>query len=276
MGSVKSVLPGIIASILSVTAIASVGISADSVPTVSEQCESTTVFAAAKVDELRTEAGKLLNPPEKVPDGWSKSTVDPMKVVLAFKPLHVKKGYTLRAYQFREDLGTNAFVWAMPEKAIFPEPAKCRQAVKRLGFLYGPKPPQALENVMEAIEGDGSAWSFLCASILQRELDEFGASWHGLSWSTHEVLDRNPWKSGKAKRWAMLGKDTKWIALEPEPKEWQPQVQIGKDKVTVTFYTYSGHHRQTIYRHVDTYKPGTYYLQSERKEIAKGPWGYEW
>lgn len=45
---------------------------------------------------------------------------------------------------------------------------------------------------MEAIEGDGSHWSYLSASIFMREINEFGASWHGCSWSTHEIIDKNP------------------------------------------------------------------------------------
>ena len=33
---------------------------------------------------------------------------------------------------------------------------------------------------MQAIEGDGSPWSYLSASILSREAEEFGAMWHGV------------------------------------------------------------------------------------------------
>ena len=283
MGRTRSMVHTFITSILGIPALCSVGLSADSVPVDSKQKESTTVFPATKVNQLRTEAMRLSKPPEKVPDGWSKSTVDPMKVLHVFKPLHIKKGYTLQAYQFSEHLGKNAFVWAMPEKAMFPEPVTCRQEGKRFGFLYGPMPPEALDNLMEAIDGDGSPWSYMCGSILQRELDEFGASWHGCNWSTHMIVDRNLWKASKdnldksSKGLERLVKEgSRWKALEPEPKEWQPQVQIGKDKVTVTLHTYSGHGQQTIYRHVDTYKPGSYSFQSERKEISKGPLGYEW
>ena len=37
---------------------------------------------------------------------------------------------------------------------------------------------------MDAIESDGSLEAYLQASILFREFNEFGAIWHGCSWST--------------------------------------------------------------------------------------------
>ena len=38
---------------------------------------------------------------------------------------------------------------------------------------------------MQAIDGDGSLRSYFEASILARELAEFGAIWHGISWGEH-------------------------------------------------------------------------------------------
>jgi len=45
---------------------------------------------------------------------------------------------------------------------------------------------------MAAIEGDGSPESYIQASLLARELREFGVRWHGCDWSTQEILDKNP------------------------------------------------------------------------------------
>jgi hypothetical protein len=36
-----------------------------------------------------------------------------------------------------------------------------------------------LDDFMDAIEGDGSAWSYLSASLFAREAAELGALWHG-------------------------------------------------------------------------------------------------
>ena len=44
--------------------------------------------------------------------------------------------------------------------------------------------------LMQAIEGDGSPWSYLSASILSREAAEFGAMWHGCDWSDQTILSK--------------------------------------------------------------------------------------
>ncbi|MGO8752105.1 MAG: hypothetical protein ACLQNE_39715 [Thermoguttaceae bacterium] len=150
----------------------------------------TKTFPAKKIAELRQRVGKAAQLPEECPEGWSKSTVDPMAVLAVCKPLFAKKGFVLRAYQFREGGNGNGFVWAMPVDAEFPEPQVCPklQGV----FLEPPKPPAALDDFMAAIDGNGSAWSYICASILARELAEFGAMWHGCDWDTHTILGANP------------------------------------------------------------------------------------
>ena len=43
---------------------------------------------------------------------------------------------------------------------------------------------------MQAIEGDGSPWSYLSASILRREAAEFGPIWHGCVWSDQTILSK--------------------------------------------------------------------------------------
>lgn len=145
-----------------------------------------TTFTLAKVQQLRTRAAKLAQPRRNVPEDWSISAVDPMTVLAVFKPLRIKEGYILRAYQFCSGGNGNGFVWAMPTDADFPDPEQCPRLEDV--FLEPPKPPAALDDAMEAIDGDGSPWSYLCASLLCRQLREFGAMWHGCDWSTHSIL----------------------------------------------------------------------------------------
>lgn len=47
-------------------------------------------------------------------------------------------------------------------------------------------------SLMQAIDGDGSSWSYLSASILSREAEEFGAMWHGCVWSDQKILSKLP------------------------------------------------------------------------------------
>ncbi|GAB4266207.1 hypothetical protein [Thermincola ferriacetica] len=215
-----------------------------------------TVFPIEKVQQLRDRAIKAREFEQMPQEGWSKSAVDPMRLLAVFSSLRMKDGYVLRAYQFREGGNGNGFVWAMPEKAPFPEPEECERV--RGHFLEPPKPPGALDNFMEAIEGDGTPWSYLSASLFAREAREFGARWHGLSWSTHTIL----------------GSDPQYPWLEVHPEEWRPVVIEEKGSVTVSFYTYSGLETEAVYRHTDRYRAGNYAFKSEKTIIGKGPMGY--
>jgi hypothetical protein len=128
---------------------------------------------------------------------------------------------------------------------------------------------------------------------LGQELEEVGAHWHSRRWSTHMILDDNPWEKKQAPSfeeivrdlpndenrefWAWLpiernpsGKPEKWKWLEPMPKDWKPAVKIEKDKITVTFYTISLLGREKIYRFTDTYKPGSYHYETKQEAIAEG------
>ncbi|HWA98736.1 MAG TPA: hypothetical protein VG713_09600 [Pirellulales bacterium] len=233
-------------------------------------------YTAAKIAALRAQAEQAKTIPENAPEGWSKSSADPGKLVGVFQPLRLREGFVLRAYQFREDGNGNAFVWALPATAAFPEPQDCPKVANQP--FSAPRPPQALDNFMEAIDGDRSAWSYMAASLLRRELREFGAMWHGYNWMTHVVLDDNPLGIPVVGNDDIMqrpsGKPDQWKWLDAEPKAWAPEVSVENDRVLVTFYTYSGLYKQTIYRHVDTYEPGKYLATSEDKAIAEGPPGF--
>jgi len=239
--------------------------------------ERVIAFPIEKVLELRRRAEDACQVSEEGAQGWSKSELDPMRLLEAFPALRIKNGFILRAYQFRAGSDGNGLVWAMPADAAFPEPEDC--PLSKDDAQKSPRPPGALDDVMEVIEGDGSPWSYLCASILSREIEEFGAVWHGCNWSMHVILGSDPWLSAEefAQREPTAGPygdPNGWQWLEEKPDEWKPAVSMGKHKVTVSFYTYSGLVNQAIFRHLDTYAQGLYRAKSEIKKIAEGPRGY--
>jgi hypothetical protein len=245
----------------------------------------TTSFDAAKIQRVRLRAVKAVeNTNEEPPKGWSKSAEDPHKILPSFEALRLKKGFVLHAYEVYKEGNGSGVVWALPADAEFPEPDRCPRVQAKNVFFHldssAPKPPAALDDAMEAVEGDGSAWSYLSASILARELGQFGARWYGADWQTHTVLDKNPIKPGMPtiKDLQVLeipsGPFDAWEWEEPGPDDWKPRVQIEKEKVSVVFYTYSALHRQAIYRHTDIYKPGNYVPATQRNEIAIGPMGF--
>lgn len=226
------------------------------------------------LDEWRQKTAMPMR--EGVAAGWTKSRVDPAKMVEAFELLKVKKGFALRAYQFREDVNGNGVVWAMPENAGFPEPKDCPTLANHP--FKAPKPAAALADPMEAITGNDEPLSYMAASILLREFSEFGAAGHGCNWSMHVLLENDPWKAASAKDGPpppdiSPGDRSAWKWYEAEPKYWPPQVRMEKDRVKVTFYTYTNLQKQRIFRHTDIYQPGNFHGKSEDKPIAEGPPG---
>ncbi len=196
-------------------------------------------------------------------------------MLAVFEMLRIAPGFTLRAYQYSEGGDGNGFVSAMPAKAPFPEPDECERVNDV--FLQPPMPPGALDDVMMAIQGDGSLRSYLCASILAREFAEFGAGWHGQSWSWHILLGANP----VARRSERVADRTglpssppeEWEWWEPEPVEWRPCVRAEGDQITVTFFTYTNYVQESIILHTDVFSRGSYQVSSEESTVAHGRGG---
>ncbi len=233
----------------------------------------------ARIKELREKAQELTFPDEDAPaepEGWSKSRYDPNRLMDLFTPLRLKKGFVLRAYLFREEGNGNGVVWAMPEGAEFPEPKDCPALEQHL--LKAPKPWDALDDPMAAVEGDDSEWSYLAASLLRRELSEFGALWHGVNWGVHALLEDDPWKAGPPPDDAdpLQSPHTplrQWTWYQPRPAHWAPRVEMTPDRVTVTFHTYCPLHKEAVYRHTDTYRRGGYRAKVEQVRLADADGG---
>lgn len=201
---------------------------------------------------LLTEAGKDEMRRE---GGWRRCpfALDPL--VAAYPGLHLAPGQTLRAYLYESGGNGNGIVWAMGQEADFPEPSACRTLSKR--FLEPPRPKGAVEP-MRAVAGDGTPRSYLAASLLMRELWEFGALWHGVSWGCHEPVEE-----------ARLEGEWEWH--EPRPADWRPIVTMAADRVEVSFYTTSPLGQLGLYLHTDTYRPdGGYLPESRTARIASG------
>lgn len=234
-------------------------------------------FTAKKIKKLRKRAKKVSAVPRGCPQGWSKSSNDPMKLLSVFSSLSIKEGFVLRAYQFREGGNGKGFVWAMPIESPFPEPKNpCKGSFWSVEVF---RPPSAQESVMEVIEGDGSNKSYLHASLFSREVSEIGAMWHGFDWSTYTILDESPLINPRGVQTdfgthAPFDDKTLWKWVGKEPDEWRPSVSTDAESAIVTFYSYSGLGQHAIYRHVDTYPTGSYCFDTEKVVISRGPAGY--
>ncbi len=240
-------------------------------------------FAESQIRLWRRQANQLSSLPNTTPEGWSKSTVDPADLLTVFPRLRVREGYVLRAYVFKQDGNSNGFVWALPHDAAFPEPDECPRLESH--FLKPPKPFDALDDTMEAIVGDDTVASYFQASLLRRELKEFGTGWHGIRWGMNVVFDDDPWKPRTDLPEDFMGRfptsdpaDWKW--MEAKPDSWVPEGRMDAKQATITFYSYTPLaadapddeiEKERIYRHTETYRRGKYRPLIIEKKLAEGP-----
>lgn len=236
------------------------------------------VFPFSKVESLRNQAAEACPVADGAPDGWSKSTVDPMKLLAVFKSLKIRPGFVLRAYQYREGGNGNGIVWAVPADFPFLVPDECPQLSGH--FLEPPKPPWAPDDLMTLIDGDDTPWSYFSASLFAREAAEFGAMWHGCSWSTHSILGADPWqrepkvKDRRKRQPLASGTADEWKWNEPRPTVWEPTFEQIGENIEVSFLTFSGLGQETISRWTDTFKAGAYTFKKKHEVVAEGPMGF--
>jgi hypothetical protein len=234
--------------------------------------QSEKYFSVKEILKLR----KPVEFPNNGPEGWSKCKIEPGKLLKNFSALRIKKGFVLRTYHFREGGNGNAIVWAMPKKSSFPPPESCMKLMDK--FLQPPKPEFALDDFMEAIDGDMSHWSYLSASIFMREVSEFGALWHGHNWCTHEIIESDPFEhinqTTNEEENGSSQNSVSWTWLDKKPAIWQPSVCINDVETVVKFYSYSELETKAIYSHTDTFVTGQYTCKSENIIIAKSGNGY--
>ncbi len=185
---------------------------------------------------------------------WFVSTVNPGAALLKLPGLTLKPHYRLVSYLYRTQQDGIGLVWAVPE--AFGVMAHLEKALETSGSLS--KPPQpagALKYFMEAIEGDRSPASFVIASVLRRELQEFGALGQRRTWSHHHLIDTVP---------AQL----QWQWRADPPKDLSPKVKVSESLAIVEFFTCRSTPPLTLFRHVDQYSAAHYQPNSIDKSIA--------
>lgn len=232
-------------------------------------------IAPADTDPMFTEDG-----------GWWNSRLDPTKIVAFCGKLSIRKGWNLHAYLFSTGMNGNGYVIAgRSEKTIpsLPAIAKAFEGIYIIDSNMIVDELPGIYNRMVAIDGDGSPLSYLQASLLDRELGDFGALWHGIQWGAHKVVDRlpTPTEDDDMDADPMFSSQTKpnqWKWKTRRPAKMDPTVSIDGDVVEVTFYSFTplmdDEGGEKIVRHVDTYLTDNYIpIKRERKVIAVGKGG---
>lgn len=237
------------------------------------------VFELEEVAKLRRRAREARSTPDEGPEGWSRSEIDPHDLLAVFEPLRVKSGFALRAYLFRS--GGTATASSGPSQMTLPSanprspPEDSFSPVPGV-VLSSPRPSEALDDLMEAIEGNGSPWSYLCASLFAREATEFGALWHGVSWDETAIVGGDPFGGGPVEVGTAGGfsaRPESWTWHAEAPREWRPAVSQREEGPEVIFHTYSAVMPETLRRHHDRYGPLGYRFSEEGEDLASGPGG---
>jgi hypothetical protein len=118
---------------------------------------------------------------------------------------------------------------------------------------------------MAAVDGDGTPWSYLCASLAVRQLIDFGAWDHGVlkhDWAQHRVVAR--WPQIQPSPWRLEAGAT--LAAE------RPCVTVDSDSVTARFYTHCPPwaKAESVWRHEDRYRAGSFDPLMTRTLLAIG------
>lgn len=189
-------------------------------------------------------------------DGWAISTINPSDVLLKLPGLMLKPRIRLVAFVYRAQEEGNGIVWAVPEE--FSTTTHLEHALALATDMnHPPHPVEALSDFMEAIEGDRTPASFVIASLLRRELLEFGALGPYRSWSYHRLIDVVP--------------DALTAHWESDyPSNLVPKVSLLPDgRAAVEFFTCRVKPPVAICRHIDQYLADQYTAKSIQKTLIR-------
>ena len=206
-------------------------------------------------------------------NGWFASNYDANDLMRVFDTLWLKAGFALHAYEYRAGSNGNGIIWAVPADARLVAPGECPRLEDT--WLQPPRPPEAVR-LMQAIEGDGSPWSYLSASILRREAAEFGAIWHGCVWSDQTILSKPPRQADSQDASADALKLTgdapagNWTWHGAVPHTWKPTYADMGTTREVVLHIHNPIGGEEIYRARDTYPAGSYDGKTETTVLCTG------
>ncbi|MBP0031140.1 hypothetical protein [Roseofilum sp. Guam] len=188
---------------------------------------------------------------------WLISAVNPATALRKLPGLRLKLGLRWVSYIYRDPNEPNSgtgITWAVPEDY-------CATATLEEALADGcdpehpPRPQGALDNFMAAIEGDRSAPSFMVATLLRREIQEFVRAKANRDWSYHRLIDSPP----KQVKWQWKG----------QIKDLSPKIRkLDDGKIAVEFFTCRTSAPIAIFRHVEQYPSSSYQSKAIDQPVA--------
>ena len=163
----------------------------------------------------------------------------PSEEIFALLPgLSLREGYRLRSALFVSQGGRHSQTWAEGAGGLR----------LRIGV---------------ALVSDGQSESWLHASLLLREIGDFAAAWHGISWRAHRVVGVLP------------DEGLRWLTEPLSAEEMAPAVARHDDgSREVRFCTRCRLGGERVLLHIDRYPPGSLDPQSRAITLAEGGPGY--
>lgn len=186
---------------------------------------------------------------------WFVSSINPGDALLQLKGLKVKSGFRLVPYLVRTSSGGVGHICALPEERSTTEFLESALP-EGTEWHYPPFPEGSLNNTMLALEGDRSSMSYVVASILRREMQEFGATGKDQQWSQHQLI-------------ASLPTQVQWRWKNSPPPDFAPKVKVNEDgTAAVEFFSCRTTKPFAIFHHLDQYADGNYLATSKDRAIA--------
>lgn len=215
-------------------------------------------YSVAELEALRRRLARHLQGPPGSDDDhgrWIVCSLDVEAILAEVPTLRLRSGWRLRGYAYRSGGNGQGFMVALPPGVPDPHPLGATW-----GSLFDPPYVAGRQPVYEAIEGDGSEESYLHASILLRELDEFGALWHGTSWGDHHLVDALP-------------PDWPWTNERRLPRSLAPRVVRLGAEVRVVLVSFCYIEQVRLVRHIDVYAAGGYRPRVAQEILATAGFG---
>lgn len=185
---------------------------------------------------------------------WFISAINPGTALLKLPGLKLKDNIRLVTYLYRFQEQGLGVTWAVPEHQSTT--AILEQALVNSDRGRYPHPQGSLEDVMDAVAGDGSPLSFVIATLLRRELRELGTLGQDCNWSKNRLMNSLP-------------ANVPWKWLINQPADLSPKIRFFPDgRAAIEFFSYRPSQPITVFQHIDQYGVKSYNATSLDRPIA--------
>ena len=167
-------------------------------------------------------------PKEEEPQGWSLSPINPAVAFAHLSHLKLQKGWKLVGYEFVS--GGNGNGGSLRCSRIEQlDLSSCIPSDKEVvpGVVLATPRPRGPQNASWTQSNQTEPLrAYVQASLLYRELEEFGARWHGCSWGANTILLSDPWSQKVTPGFGFISDECEWTFVKARPASWEAKVSF--------------------------------------------------